>query len=314
MQNILKNTLEGNSSSNPMVLLLMLAAYVVIGLFIFQVIGLLISLPLYGFDFDALLSDVQNPYKDDNARLPLMITQAVTSIGAFIAIPLFFSYRHLKLDFKEFAHFPKPSANPILMTSVLVFCFMIANSVLIEWNQNITLPEFLSTFESWAREFEDRAEKLTIYLTTFDSVPYFILALFVIAVVPAVGEELLFRGLIQNLFNKIFKNVHLAIWVSSLLFALFHFQFYGVVPRMMLGVLFGYIYLWSGSLTLSMIGHFINNAFSLTIFYLSQTGTIDINLEDLESSPPYYVILLFLVAGVFFAILFRRYFLKTANE
>jgi phosphotransferase system glucose/maltose/N-acetylglucosamine-specific IIC component len=77
---------------------------------------------------------------------------------------------------------------------------------------------------------------------------------------------------------------------------------------MMLGVLFGYIYYFSGHLTLAMVGHFINNAFSLTLFYLSQNGLIDMEVEELESSPPYYIILLFLVIGTLLLVLFRKYF------
>ncbi|MEP4535196.1 MAG: CPBP family intramembrane glutamic endopeptidase [Cyclobacteriaceae bacterium] len=314
MQNILKITLDEGQTQKPWVLLIILAAYVFISLFVFQIIGILITLPLFNFDFGVMMDAIQNPYGNPDAKLPLLITQGATSIGAFIIAPLVFTKKYLNLSFTEVSEFKQALPLPVLMAAVIIFCFMIVNSVLIEWNQGIVLPEWLSGLEKWARDFEDRAEALTKYLTAFDSLFYFLIALIVVAVVPAIGEELLFRGLIQNLFHKTLKNAHVAIWVSALLFALFHFQFYGLVPRMMLGVLFGYLYLWSGNLTLSMVGHFVNNAFSLSILYLSQTGSIDMNPEELESSPPYYVILLFLAAGIFFLVLFRRYFLKTTDE
>lgn len=314
MQNILKNTVEGDNSQSPLVLLLILVAYVIVGLFVFQIIGVLVNLPFYGFDFEALLSGMQNPNGSSLNKIPLMITQAISAIGAFIVVPYFFIRYHLKMELREVVQFPKSSLQPILIASMLVFCFMITNSALIEWNQNIKFPEFMAGFEKLAKTFEDQAEVLTMYLTKFDSFFYFILGVFVIAVVPAIGEELLFRGLIQNLFNKIFSNPHAAIWVSAFLFSAFHFQFYGIIPRMMLGVLFGYIYLWSGSLALAMIGHFINNAFSLTILYLSQIGTLEMNPDDLEKSLPYYVILIFLAASVFLAYLFKKYFSFKVNE
>ncbi|MFY0602234.1 MAG: CPBP family intramembrane metalloprotease [Cyclobacteriaceae bacterium] len=309
MQNILKD-----QSSNPGVSLLILVAMVVVGLLVFQVLGVVFSLPLFGLDLDMAVEIMENPYSQSDGKAYLIVIQAFTSIGAFIITPLVFIRYILKLNFLEFTNIPKPAIQPILMTVVLVFCFMIANSALIEFNQNLTLPDFLSGFEKWARDYEDAAERLTIYLTQFDSVGYFLVTVVIIAVVPAIGEELLFRGLIQNLFNHIIKNHHLAIWISALLFSAFHFQFYGIIPRMMLGVLFGYIYLWSGSLTLAMVGHFVNNALSLSMMYLSQTGSIDITAEDLESSLPFYVILLFLAAGTLIMFLFRKYFSLTPDE
>lgn len=314
MQNILANNSEGSNTKNALVLLIILAAYVVVGLFCFQIIGILVNLPFYDFDFLALMSDLQNPVGSEKAKLPLMITQAVSSIGAFILVPYFFTRIHLSFPFGKLISLPKDNGQPILMTILLVFCFMIANSALIEWNQNIEMPAFLSEFERWARAFEDKAEALTLYLTQFDSLPYFLLAIVVIAVVPAVGEELLFRGLIQNLLNKTLSNPHAAIWISAFIFSGFHFQFYGLIPRMMLGVLFGYIYYWSGSLFLAMIGHFINNAFSLTIIYLSQSGVIEMKPEDLENSLPFYVILIFLAASIFLAYLFRKYYTIQEDE
>ena len=194
-----------------------------------------------------------------------------------------------------------------------MLCFMIANSIIIEWNQNIQMPEFLSSFETWAQEKELQLEELTEYLTSFPSTSQFLIALIIIAVIPAVGEELLFRGLIQNLLAKAFQNYHVGIWLSAFLFGVMHFQFYGVVPRILLGALFGYLYYWSGSLSLAMLGHFINNGLTLILLYLSQLEILDFDPTNTETPPPLYVITIFFFGGAALLYLFRNYFQQTKN-
>ena len=313
MQNILKNAPGASQSVGPWILLAILTGYVFAFLFLFQFAAYAASVPFFDFNFEKMVATLQNPYGNSDAKMPLMLIQATTAIGAFILAPMLFIRKNLKMNFQAFLKVPSPAFYPIAMTTVLIFCFMVSNSILIEWNRNMVLPEVLSGLEKWATDTEQRMEQLTHYLTAFDSIWQYLIALIVIAVIPAIGEELLFRGLIQNLFHSAFKNAHLAIWLSAFLFSVFHMQFYGVLPRMMLGVLFGYLYYWSGSLSLAMIGHFINNAFSLTMFYMSQQGIIDLAPEDLEKSPSFYVILLFLGIGFPLLFLFRKYF-KTQHE
>ena len=180
-------------------------------------------------------------------------------------------------------------------------------------NQNIQMPEFLSSFETWAQEKELQLEELTEYLTSFPSTSQFLIALIIIAVIPAVGEELLFRGLIQNLLAKAFQNYHVGIWLSAFLFGVMHFQFYGVVPRILLGALFGYLYYWSGSLSLAMLGHFINNGLTLILLYLSQLEILDFDPTNTETPPPLYVITIFFFGGAALLYLFRNYFQQTKN-
>lgn len=313
MQNMLKNTPGGENTAAPWILLLILTGYVIAGMFIFSIIGSGVWM-LFGFDLMEMQSVLSNPGGQDHAKVALMIVQGLTSLGAFIIAPLFFIKMNLKLPYGDFLSIPKSFGTPALMTLVLMFCFMIANSALIDWNQSIKFPEALAGFERWAMAKELELEKLTKFLTQFDTVGQYLLALVVIAVFPAIGEELLFRGLIQNLFQTAFKNAHVAIWLSAFLFAVFHIQFYGVVPRMMLGVLFGYLFYWSGSLSLAILAHFINNAFSLTVFYLSQQQIIEMSPEELEKSPPYYIILLFLALGTVLLLLFKKYFSTKTDE
>ncbi|MFH6985138.1 CPBP family intramembrane glutamic endopeptidase [Marinoscillum luteum] len=306
MQNILKNTDEGDST--PWMLLLILGGYVLAALFLFSFIAQGLIMLLFNYDVQESLGILTNPYGSESAKLPLMIIQAVTSIGAFIVVPLFFIKVNLKGRYAPFFNFPEQALRPILMTVVILFCFMVANSVVIEWNQNVDMPDIFSWFENWAQSKEAQLEKLTEYLTTFSGIHEYLIALVVIALIPAVGEELLFRGLIQNLFGKAFNNPHVAIWLSAIIFGIFHFQFYGVVPRVFLGALFGYLYYWSGYLSLAMVGHFINNGLTLTLLYFSQIKFINYNPAETDSSPPLYVVGIFFLAGAVLLYLFRNLF------
>jgi hypothetical protein len=193
MQNIIKSTPDGENSVSSWVLLLILVGYVISSLFLFSFIGYAAVLPFFGFDIAQMTDALQHPFANEQAKVPMMILQGIISIGGFIVAPWFFVRYHLKMGHQSFIELPKPVIHPIIMTAILVFCFMIVNSILIEWNQNFVFPESLSYLEELARDLEDRAEEMTKYLTTFDSIPYFLLALVVVAVVPAVGEELLFR-------------------------------------------------------------------------------------------------------------------------
>ena len=157
-------------------------------------------------------------------------------------------------------------------------------------------------------------EELTKYLTEFESTGYLLAAIIVIAVIPGIGEELLFRGFLQNLLKRIFKNDHAAIWIAAILFSAIHFQFYGFVPRMLLGALFGYLYYWSGNLLYPIIAHFINNFVSLIALYVYQKGLTNIDVESTEALPMMYVII-FSVLFVVTLIYFKNYLANThSNE
>ncbi len=133
--------------------------------------------------------------------------------------------------------------------------------------------------------------------------------LLVIALIPAIGEELVFRGLIQPKVHKLFGNIHAAVWITGFLFSFIHFQFYGLVPRMLLGVLFGYLYAWSGNLWYPVLGHFINNGFTLVMFYLHQQKTVNIDIDD-TASVPWATSLAFMAVSGFLLYSLKMYFAK----
>jgi membrane protease YdiL (CAAX protease family) len=129
-------------------------------------------------------------------------------------------------------------------------------------------PDWLSGVEKWMEEKEDYANGIINQALFAPSFATMILNLFIIAILPAVGEEFFFRGVLQKILIKLFKSGHVGIWVTAFIFSAIHFQFFGFVPRFILGLIFGYLFFWSGTLWLPVISHFINNAVPVIMAYI----------------------------------------------
>ena len=234
----------------------------------------------------------------------LLVIQGALSGVFFILLPsLFISYA---------LHYPlgklmKPVSLPqIFYVFVIGLCAMIALSVVVEWNLTIQIPE--SDFQQWAQAKEAELKILTEYIINFQSIGQFLVALVVVGVFAAIGEEILFRGLLQNLLASVTGNVHVAIWIAAIVFSAIHLQFYGFFPRVLLGALFGYLYLWSGKLSIAMLAHFFHNGISLVIAFVAsqQTEGFNITPEQMDQSAPWPLVLAFLVLGIFATVKFIK--------
>ena len=242
----------------------------------------------------------------------LMLSLNSLSIMIFIS-PYFYVNKLSNYSIKIFPI----NSTPVILVLLLTFFFMILNSGVIEWNKSINFPEFMNSFETWAFNKEKELEKITIFLVSFENNWEFLFGILSIALIPGICEEYLFRGVLQKNFYLISKNIHIAVWLSAFFFSALHLQFYGFFPRILLGVLFGYIYYWSGSILYPMIAHIFNNFFSLTIFYFSQKGLLNENFEvSINSSPkiPMALIIISAVLFIGFMYLLRRYFLDNEKR
>ena len=123
--------------------------------------------------------------------------------------------------------------------------------------------------------------------------------LLMVAVLAAVGEELIFRGILVKLFREWTGNIHLAVIIPALLFSTLHLQFYGFFGRLALGIILGYLFVWSGSLWVPIAVHFLNNAMAVIVSSLDHRGLISTDLESFGSSQNIYVI-----AGSFLLLIF----------
>ncbi len=251
---------------------------------------------------------------NDKDRLALFIFQGFTAIGGFIVGPIIFILLMDRLQIKSIINQTGLSLTPVLLTIIIVLCFMVVISVVLKWNMELTLPEFLKNAEDWARNKEDEIAQLTRNLTVMNNGTQLLIALVVIALIPSIGEELLFRGLIQNKLYAGIGNIHLAIWITGFVFSAIHLQFFGFFPRMFLGVLFGYLYFWSGNLIVPMIAHFVNNAFTILALYLYQNGMIDFNIDQVPTATPISTFIIFLVISLTLIWYFYHFYKRSRVE
>ncbi|UFH57419.1 CPBP family intramembrane glutamic endopeptidase [Spirosoma sp. KNUC1025] len=232
------------------------------------------------------LSDLAaNPAASPNSWYELMILQAVNHLGTFLLPALLYWYVIERRSWEQFNYKPVSAVAGFGLVALIVIAFMPFDGLIIEWNQNLHLPETLAPIEQWIRDKEKNLEGITKYLTTFQNTGQLLMAMLVIAVIPAIGEEVLFRGILQRNFSYWAGNAHVGIWLSAALFSAIHVQFLGFFPRMLLGALFGYLYFWSGNLWVPILAHFVNNGFTVFMVYLYQKKLISMDIESTESVP-----------------------------
>jgi len=299
--------LTGISNRHPLISVIFILFTMAIGFIVIgPMLGFLIALPFYDGTIFELTEKISNPINHPEIRMPLMIIQGGATLFGLILIPFLYLLSIEKVNPIQWLTSKTTSWLIILVTAAIVLSFMATNSIFIEWNATFTFPEFLKNFEHWAREREDLAEKLTKFFVTFETNGQFLFGVLVIAVLPAIGEELVFRGMLQPELFRATGNRHAAVWISAIIFSAFHMQFFGFVPRMLLGALFGYLYLWSGNLLLPMIAHFVNNGFSVLMMYLYQKGTVTVDMESPETAP-WPVVLIFTTIFVALLYYFKKY-------
>jgi uncharacterized protein len=305
--------LTGISQRPPLIsiifiLLTAALSFLIIG----PVLGFFIAMPFYDGNIFDLIEKITNPTIYPEIRLPLIIIQGSATLIGLIVLPFLYLYSMEKVNPIDWIKSKSTPALMILVTTFIVLAFMATNSVFIEWNATVTFPDFLKDFGAWAREREDLAEKLTKFFIAFESHGDFLLGVFVIALLPAIGEELVFRGMLQPELFRATGNYHAAIWISAIIFSAFHMQFFGFIPRLLLGALFGYLYVWSGNLLIPMIAHFVNNGFSVLMMYLYQKGIITVDMESPEAAPWPMVIGFAILFGLLL-FYFKKYY-ETKNQ
>jgi len=190
---------------------------------------------------------------------------------------------------------------------LLILVLVPALSVIIAWNAGAHFPAWAHEFAEWARLKEDQAIELQRYLTNFSSASRLLVGLLVIAVVPAIAEELVFRGVLQRNLVRLLGSRHAGVWAVAFLFSAAHFEFFGFVPRLLLGLVLGYLYEWSGNILVPMAAHFTQNAFQLLLLYLAQGKHLPTVLNpDTNQALPWPVGLLSALLGVALLLLLHR--------
>lgn len=225
--------------------------------------------------------------------------QIINQIGIFIFPPIAFAWLISERPL-NFLGISKPRAGQMILAIIAVLSIAPVINVLVQWNEGLSLPHMFRGIENWMRNTEENAARLTENFLNAGNPADLALNLLMIGILPALGEELLFRPAFIGVLKKMFRNVHWPVMISAIVFSAFHLQFFGFFPRLVLGILMGYLYVWSGSLWVPALAHFVNNSVVVVVSWLFQNQYIEKNLTDLEGagSWPYVAISVVLTALV----------------
>jgi membrane protease YdiL (CAAX protease family) len=263
---------------------LLFAGLILVGSWIvFQLLGMVSGMFLFGLSFNEIINAFQT-FTD-----PLMIgflkyVQAFTSTGMFIFSAIAVAF-YIDTDWKLFLGLKeKPGWMVILLAIVFIIIILPFTNLLTYYNANLHLPQFLSGVETFFRDKEIQMTEIMESLLKPGGMGGIFVNLLVIAVIPAIGEELTFRGIIQKLLNRWFGHPHWAILVTAVLFSAIHIQFLSFLPRFFLGLVLGYLFYWSGSIWLTMLVHFINNAIAVIFYHYYYSGAVG-NYMEIMGTP-----------------------------
>lgn len=153
----------------------------------------------------------------------------------------------------------RPDMRLLLYAVAVMIVSMPVMNAIVMWNESLTLPDSLHDVESWMRMTEENARRSVETLLGGSTVGDLVVSIFLIGILAGLSEEIYFRGTMQRLLASEKLNAHSAIWITAIIFSIFHFQFFGFFPRLILGAFFGYLLYWSGSLWLPVAVHALNN-------------------------------------------------------
>ncbi len=280
---------------------LIFAVLVIIGSFLlFLFLAALLAFPIFDLEMEELLSIIDDISKTDHVGI-MKYFQIFLSIGTFVFPAFLIAYfisgnsiGYLKLNR------PLNTLSAFNVILVMLIALPIIN-LLAQWNAEMNLPGFLDGLEGKLKEMEERAGKLTEAFLDSDSITQFTINLIMIAIIPAIGEELLFRGVIQRILCEWTGNNHIGILIAAIVFSAFHLQFYGFLPRLAMGIFFGYLFLWSRSLWLPILAHFINNGLAVTIYYIFGDEFVTKDVDSLGTGRGGF--LLIVVTSIFVGVL-----------
>jgi membrane protease YdiL (CAAX protease family) len=238
--------------------------------------SLLLSLLIWDLPVDAL----QHYSAYGTAGIAMMkFTQAFASMGLFVFPPLIYA----RLIGQKPRHFlmldERPSIPFLAFASILMAVQLPWINALGIWNNSIEWGGmFRSVYESMRAQEDAAAALIADFLYMPGPIDLF-QTLLIVALIPAIGEELLFRGVVQPMLSEK-RGVHFGVWITAFVFSFIHFQFFGFFPRFILGVILGYMVVWKKSLWYSIVAHFTNNALAVIGYFAYQHQWIELNPDE----------------------------------
>jgi len=243
------------------------ALFIILVVFLLTfIVGLLVAIPIFQINIADLTQFLSNYNDPDNLRF-LKFLQTIQAFGLFI-VPAFIIGFLFHSNPASYLKFYSTNKRLYALTAFIILASIPLINAIAVFNQSMHFPEWMGGLENWMREKENSAQELTEAFLRMDSFGSLLFNIFMIGILPALGEELIFRGVLQRIFAEWTKNIHWGIALAAIIFSAMHMQFYGFLPRLLLGVILGYLFYWSGSIWVPIIGHFVNNTVAVIAYYL----------------------------------------------
>lgn len=210
----------------------------------------------------------------------MKIAQGLSSIFMFVVPPIVYYLITRKANQMRdlgFRSLDRPWWLIIIGVAVMLLSIPFTSQLTL-WNENMSFGPAFAKLEAYLKTLEETAQAATEKMLNVSTIGGLLLNLLIIALIPAVGEEMTFRGVLQQSLTRK-MNPHAAIILSAAIFSFIHFQFYGFLPRMFLGILLGYMFYITGSLWTSILMHFVNNGSLVVLYYLNNKGIINVDVE-----------------------------------
>lgn len=263
----------------PYLKLLMILVITIASAMLITIFCLILAIPIFG------LEEIMALTQGKASISILKFLQVVQSFSIFI-IPSFLAALILSRKPLKWLKFGKIELSSALIVIFILLAAQPLTGLLGYLNMQMSLPSFLQGWEVWMASAESNANALIFQFLDTSSPTQILINVFMIVLLPAFGEELLFRGAIQPTLKKIVKNDHVAVWFTAFLFSAMHMQFFTFAPRLFLGALLGYLLVYSKRIWYPIIGHLINNLLSLILFYYLRTTQPEVNPLDASTDRP----------------------------
>jgi len=278
-------------------------------LILFSFIGLLLSIPIFQITLAKALSGEAFIPCVQNAGI-LKYLQLVNQLGLFVVPPLLFACFSGKTNSDFLCIRRKPSFYLILLSGLILIAGLPIIDRLLQWNELMKLPAFAKGIEQWMKDSERNAASVTELFLKTGGLKGLAANLFIMAAVPAIGEEFVFRGVLLGMLNEWTGRKIPAVIISAFVFSAIHLQFYGFLPRFVLGVYLGFLFVRSGSIWVPVFAHFVNNAITVIVAYLYFNGIMHTDYEKFGSTDSWLILAVSLMVSAILIFFFMKLPLK----
>lgn len=244
-------------------------------------LGLFLCWWIFGFAIAILIIGVITAKLGTDSRAVLFVTTITQDILVFLSpvatTAVLISRR--PLQFLQLDN--RSNIKTIVLSIIAVIASIPAMNVIIEWNAGMSFPQSLHTIEEWMRQSEQQSSALISRMLDGTSVSNLITGIIIIGILTGLSEELFFRGMLQKILINRPMNAHFAIWTTAIIFSAVHMQFYGFIPRLLLGAFFGYLAWWGRSLWIPIMAHALNNSLVVISQWLINNNYITPNINKI---------------------------------